>query len=66
VANAHALYAPYVGRNRALLDLLAAGEMRRAAAELDRYLEDSENQLLAAYRGVRGGRPLTVMASGTE
>lgn len=49
-ASAHVLHAPYVGRNRALLELLAAGEVERAADKLESYLHDSEEQLLLAYR----------------
>ncbi|MFQ1002921.1 GntR family transcriptional regulator [Modestobacter sp. SSW1-42] len=44
------LHEPYVRRNRALLDLLAAGETGQAAEDLDAYLHDSEAQLLTAYR----------------
>jgi DNA-binding GntR family transcriptional regulator len=50
VASPHVLYAPYVGRNRQLLELLADGLVERAADELERYLHDSEEQLLSAYR----------------
>jgi DNA-binding GntR family transcriptional regulator len=44
------LYEPYVARNRALTDLLAAGEVEKAADELDDYLRESEQQLIAAHR----------------
>jgi DNA-binding GntR family transcriptional regulator len=44
------LYEPYVARNRALVELLAAGKVERAADELADYLHDSEQQLLAAHR----------------
>ncbi len=42
------LHAPYVARNRALLALLEAGEVERAAGELDSYLDDSLAELLTA------------------
>ncbi|QXG76404.1 GntR family transcriptional regulator [Modestobacter sp. L9-4] len=44
------LHEPYVQRNRALLDLLAAGDTEQAAKELDAYLHDSEAQLLSVHR----------------
>ena len=58
IASPRAFHEKYIGRNRALLGLLADGEVDRAADELDRYLHDSEEQLLAAYRGRRDA-PLT-------
>ena len=56
VASPEHLHAPYVGRNRALLALLEAGEVERAAAELDGYLDDSLAELLAAVREGRTPR----------
>ena len=50
VADPRRLYEPYVVRNRLLLDLLETGAYAEAADQLDRYLRDSEGQLLAAYR----------------
>ncbi|SDX83377.1 DNA-binding transcriptional regulator, GntR family [Modestobacter sp. DSM 44400] len=50
VAAPQRLYAPYVSRNRTLLDLLVTGETDRAAKELEVYLHDSEAQLVQAYR----------------
>ncbi|MET1059261.1 MAG: GntR family transcriptional regulator [Nocardioides sp.] len=47
------LHETYVVRNRALVDLLAAGEFERAAAELEEYLQDSLTELLDAMRGGR-------------
>ncbi len=44
------LHQPYVQRNRRLLGLLEKGSFVPAAEELERYLIDSERQLLAAYR----------------
>ncbi|GAA4752944.1 GntR family transcriptional regulator [Modestobacter marinus] len=44
------LHEPYVSRNRALLDLLTAGEVEQAAKELEAYLHDSEAELRAAHR----------------
>ena len=44
------LHQPYVGRNRALLELLVAGETERAAKELEVYLQDSQAELLDAVR----------------
>jgi DNA-binding GntR family transcriptional regulator len=55
VASPQALHEPYIARNRALLQLLSAGEVEPAAAELEQYLRDSEAQLLAAYRTGSGG-----------
>jgi DNA-binding GntR family transcriptional regulator len=46
VSSPRRLYEPYVARNRALLDLLAAGEFEHAARELDVYLADSLSELL--------------------
>jgi DNA-binding GntR family transcriptional regulator len=48
VASPEQLHAPYVERNRALLTLLERGEVEQAADELDRYLDDSLAELLAA------------------
>ena len=53
VANPRSLHERYVQRNRALLDLLEEGDFTRAADELERYLHDSKEELLAAYRGRR-------------
>ncbi len=50
VASPQRLHEPYVGRNRALLDLLVAGEYERAAKELEDYLRDSLAELLDAVR----------------
>ena len=55
VASARRLHEPYVRRNRALLELIAAGESERAAKELEVYLHDSEAELLSAFRDRRGG-----------
>ncbi len=52
VANPQQLHEPYVGRNRALLDLLASGDFVAAAEQLEQYLLDSEKQLVAAHRGL--------------
>ncbi len=51
VASPQRLHASYVGRNRALLDVLEAGEFERAATELEGYLRDSLAELLDALRG---------------
>jgi DNA-binding GntR family transcriptional regulator len=56
VANPEVLHERYIRRNRALLDLLEAGEIARAADEMERYLRDSEEELLEAYRSVRTPR----------
>lgn len=40
---------PYLARNHELLTLLEAGQVEQAADELQRYLRDSEDQLLSAY-----------------
>ena len=60
VASPQELHEPYVSRNRALLDLLRAGEFERAAKELEEYLHDSQSQLLLAVRRSRDAfRPAT-------
>jgi DNA-binding GntR family transcriptional regulator len=62
VDNPQALHEGYVRRNRGLLDLLDKGEVAAAADELERYLQDSQVELLAAYRGKAVGaraRPMT-------
>lgn len=53
VADPEVMHEHYVRRNRALLDLLEAGEIARAADELARYLRDSEEELVEAYRARR-------------
>lgn len=50
VPDPQALHQPYLDRNRAILAMLEAGQVKRAAGELERYLRDSEEQLLVAYR----------------
>ena len=50
VANPQVLHEGYVRRNRALLDLLEAGQVIQAADELERYFRDAEEELLEAYR----------------
>ncbi len=45
------LHETYVGRNRALLDLLVAGEFEKAATQVEEYLHDSLAELLDALRG---------------
>lgn len=50
VASPQRLHEPYVGRNRRLLELVAAGESKRAAEELESYLHDSLAELLEAMR----------------
>lgn len=58
------LHQPYVSRNRALLDLLQAGEFERAAKELEGYLHDSQSQLLLAIRrSSTAFRPVTIEES---
>lgn len=53
VASPQHLHEPYVDRNSALLELLAAGEMARATEELEAYLRSSQAELLEAMRGRR-------------
>ena len=53
VASPQRLHETYVARNRALVDLLAAGEFEQAAAQLEEYLRDSLAELLDAMRGGR-------------
>jgi DNA-binding GntR family transcriptional regulator len=50
VASPQRLHEPYVSRNRALLELLVAGDVERAAEELEEYLHDSQAELLDAVR----------------
>lgn len=50
VASPQRLHEPYVRRNRALLDLLVAGDAEGAAKELGEYLHDSQAELLDAVR----------------
>lgn len=54
VASPQRLHEPYVARNRALLDLLVAGDVGRAAKELEEYLQDSQAELLDAVRSRHG------------
>lgn len=49
-----ALHAPYLPRNQRILELISADEVAAAERELDAYLTDAEQQLIAAYRR-RGG-----------
>ena len=53
VASPQRLHETYVARNRALVDLLAAGEREKAATHLEEYLRDSLAELLDARRGGR-------------
>lgn len=53
VSHPRLLHGRYVARNRALVALLERGEFEAAADELDRYLRESERQLLDAYRRAR-------------
>jgi hypothetical protein len=53
VSSPQRLYEPYIGRNRELLDVLAAGEFEKAAERLEVYLEDSLAELLDAVRSRR-------------
>jgi DNA-binding GntR family transcriptional regulator len=52
VADPRQLHEPYVAANRALYELLAAGDVRGAEEALQRYFDDAEKQLLAAYAAV--------------
>jgi len=54
VASPQRLHEPYVGRNRALLELLVVGEVERAAKELEEYLHDSQAVLVDAVRRRQG------------
>ncbi|KII00295.1 GntR family transcriptional regulator [Streptomonospora alba] len=42
-------YAPYLDRNRAIYDLLAAGAFEPAAQELEEYFDVAERQLVQAF-----------------
>ncbi len=46
-----ALHEPFLARNIRLLDLIEAGDLDAALAELDDYLTVAETQLLAAAGG---------------
>jgi len=50
-ASAEVLHQAYVARNRALLELVSAGELELAATRLEEYLNDSLAELLDAIRG---------------
>ncbi|GAA2840380.1 GntR family transcriptional regulator [Kribbella solani] len=50
IAAPRELHEPYIGRNRALLELLEARKYDEAAADLHEYLLDSEHRILAAFR----------------
>ena len=50
-ASAEVLHQAYVGRNRALLEHVRAGELELAARQLEDYLDDSLAELLEAMRG---------------
>lgn len=54
VADPRQLHEPYLAGNRALYELLAAGDPRAAEEALQRYFDDAEAQLLAAYASVGG------------
>lgn len=47
------LHESYVARNRALLDLIVAGDLELAAKELEEYLAESLSELLVAMAGDR-------------
>lgn len=51
ITDAESLHRPFLGRNRTLLDLLAGGRYGDARQELARYLDDAEQQLVAAVAG---------------
>jgi len=52
VADPRQLHEPYLTGNRALYELLAAGDVHGAEEALQRYFDDAEKQLLAAYAAV--------------
>lgn len=47
------LHEPFIGRNRELVTLLAAGRLPEAADVLEAYLKDSRDQLLVTLRAER-------------
>ena len=49
MGDARAFHAPYLERNRALVEHLAAGETELAAKQLAAYLDDAEAQILGHY-----------------
>jgi DNA-binding GntR family transcriptional regulator len=50
VATPRELHEPYIARNRGLLELLESRDYEQAAQDLHRYLVDSEQGLLAAFK----------------
>lgn len=58
-ASPQRLHAPYVDRNRALLDLITGGDYEQAARELETYLHDSLAELVDAVRSRRINLPAT-------
>ncbi|MFC0627059.1 GntR family transcriptional regulator [Kribbella deserti] len=46
------LHEPYIARNRQLYEMLVAGRYGAAADELNQYLLDSEERILAAFRAI--------------
>lgn len=53
LAQPQTLHEPFIGRNRALVGLLAAGRVAAAAEALEGYLRDSREQLVAPLREER-------------
>lgn len=53
LAQPRTLHEPFIGRNRALVGLLAADRVAEAAEALEGYLRDSHEQLLATLREER-------------
>jgi DNA-binding GntR family transcriptional regulator len=49
MANPREIYEPYVSGNRRILELLLAGDFAAAEKELEAYLTDAEQRLVAAY-----------------
>jgi DNA-binding GntR family transcriptional regulator len=49
MADPRRFHEPYLTRNRAILERVRAGECAGAAADLEVYLRDAEEQIVAAY-----------------
>jgi DNA-binding GntR family transcriptional regulator len=50
IAAPRELHEPYIARNRSLFELLEARKYEQAATDLNQYLLDSEQGILAAFR----------------
>lgn len=51
-----AFHGPYLVRNRVIAELIVAGQGEEAAKELEAYLDEAEQQVLASYRATHPAR----------